>query len=116
MRAFLILLALLFFSVPAQAAVYLVTFSGSVDSTQGDVNSGDIAVGNSVSGNFLFDSDQAVFGAANPLGGGTSTTYFATLSNFELQIGSYSISSSSTPGTLYYQDDVFGSDGFGFAL
>ncbi len=101
---------------PANAAVYLITFSGAINQTQGSLTPANIQIGDSVTSSFLFDTNQTVFSAAIPLGGGISTLYSTSLLNFNMQVGSYSVVSASTPASLYYQDNVFGGDAFGFVV
>lgn len=116
MRRLSLLSALLLISSPATASIFVVTFSGPVSSSQGDVRSGDVQLGDIVRGSFSFDADEAQFENVIPLGGGTTTVYSTTLRDFDLHLGSYSVVGATQSASLYYQDEVFGSDAFGFAL
>jgi hypothetical protein len=106
----------LFSAASADAAVYLVQISGTISETQGDASAGDIVVGDAVTGSFLVDTSAPILEATLPLGGGTTTVYSVPLNDYSLQVGAYVVQTAVNAATLYYQDDVFGTDGFGFAL
>lgn len=116
LKASLFLAAIISFGAPVSASVYVVQFSGSVDQTQGNLASGDIVAEDTIKGSFSFDTDQAQLGSVLTLGGGTSSNYTVPLLNLALSIGSFPALASGGSGSIYYQDNVFGSDAFGFVF
>lgn len=101
-------------STPLAAQAVNVSATGLVTSIQSD-QTGGISAGDPVALSFSFDPSQV--GDASVLAlGGAATVYDALLTNLRFRIGPYNHIAASVSGTLYYHDNVFGQDAFGFVF
>lgn len=112
--------ALLFLCAAAPTAqlaaeAVIVRATGVVTSIQSDQTAG-ISVSDPVFLSFSFDPSLVGEATVLAIGGGTATIYGAPLTDLSLRIGSYSHVAASVSGTLYYHDNSFGQDAFGFVF
>ena len=97
-------------ATPVAATTYQVRYTGKVTIVEGDAQGSEISVGDAIAAQFLFD--DALIGSPTvlPIGGGTSTIYFAPISMLTLGVGSYGQSSSQIGASLSYANDSFNQD------
>jgi hypothetical protein len=106
----------LFVASPANATIFAVEFSGMVENIQFGVPDNTIVVGDRISASFLYDANEAVLGNTLPLGGGLASIYSIKLRNYTLSVGRYFDFFQVFDSTLYYHNDVFNQDAFGFGV